>query len=66
MACAHHSCPVLSDSTGFSSLPEKGPVDRGSVDTRDLPGTPSGLSWDSVSTQVQVVSTLVALTDKNI
>ncbi|MQM07584.1 hypothetical protein Taro_040425 [Colocasia esculenta] len=31
----------------------------GSVDTRDLPKTPSGLCWDSVSTLVQTVSTLV-------
>ncbi|MQL71755.1 hypothetical protein Taro_004076 [Colocasia esculenta] len=32
---------------------------HGSVDTRDLPRTPSGLCWDSVSTLVQAVSTLV-------
>ncbi|MQL75641.1 hypothetical protein Taro_008016 [Colocasia esculenta] len=36
----------------------------GSVDTRDLLRTPSGLFWDSVSTLVQVVSTLVALLEK--
>ncbi|MQL95257.1 hypothetical protein Taro_027923 [Colocasia esculenta] len=32
----------------------------GSVDTRDLPRTLSGLCWDSVSTLVQAVSTLVS------
>ncbi|MQL87674.1 hypothetical protein Taro_020225 [Colocasia esculenta] len=32
---------------------------RDSVNTRDLPRTPSGLFWDSVSTLVQAVSTLV-------
>ncbi|MQM08055.1 hypothetical protein Taro_040902 [Colocasia esculenta] len=30
-----------------------------SVDTRDLPRTPSGLCWDSVLTLVQAVSTVV-------
>ncbi|MQM16826.1 hypothetical protein Taro_049788 [Colocasia esculenta] len=30
-----------------------------SVDTSDFPRTPSGLYWDSVTTLVQVVSTLV-------
>ncbi|MQM18024.1 hypothetical protein Taro_051010 [Colocasia esculenta] len=39
---------------------------QGSVDTRELLRTPSGLFWDSVSALDQVVSTLVALTDKNI
>ncbi|MQL84748.1 hypothetical protein Taro_017256 [Colocasia esculenta] len=34
-------------------------LETGSVDTSDLPRTPSGLFWDSVSTLVQVVSTLV-------
>ncbi|MQL78989.1 hypothetical protein Taro_011431, partial [Colocasia esculenta] len=37
----------------------------GSVDTRYLPRTPSGLVWDSVSTLVQVVSTLVPFQNKN-
>ncbi|MQM23723.1 hypothetical protein Taro_056790 [Colocasia esculenta] len=32
-----------------------------SVDTRELPRTPYGLFWDSVSTLDQLVSTLVAL-----
>ncbi|MQM10782.1 hypothetical protein Taro_043682 [Colocasia esculenta] len=36
----------------------------GSVDTRDVPRTPSGLYWDSVSTLVQVVSTLVPFQGK--
>ncbi|MQL74668.1 hypothetical protein Taro_007042 [Colocasia esculenta] len=36
----------------------------GSVDTRELPRTPSGLFWDSVLTLDQVVSTLVALPEK--
>ncbi|MQM10906.1 hypothetical protein Taro_043808 [Colocasia esculenta] len=81
MTCARHSCPVPSDSTGSSSLPEKGQDDRetfwvklgqcvdtrsGSVDTRELPRTPSGLFWDSVSTLDQLVSTLVALPEQNI
>ncbi|MQL87623.1 hypothetical protein Taro_020159, partial [Colocasia esculenta] len=35
-----------------------------SVDTRDLPRTPSGLFWDSVSTLAQVVSTLVPFQNK--
>ncbi|MQL92809.1 hypothetical protein Taro_025440 [Colocasia esculenta] len=34
MIGARHSCPVPSDSTGSSSLLEKGQDDRGSVDTR--------------------------------
>ncbi|MQM18088.1 hypothetical protein Taro_051074, partial [Colocasia esculenta] len=38
----------------------------GSVDTRQLPRTLSGLFWDSVSTLAQVVSTLVALPEQNI
>ncbi|MQL76052.1 hypothetical protein Taro_008447 [Colocasia esculenta] len=33
MAGAHHSCSAPSNSTGSSSLPEKGQDDRGSVDT---------------------------------
>ncbi|MQL85708.1 hypothetical protein Taro_018230 [Colocasia esculenta] len=36
-----------------------------SVDTRDLPRTPSGLFWDSRSTLAQAVSTLVALPEQN-
>ncbi|MQL72807.1 hypothetical protein Taro_005164 [Colocasia esculenta] len=45
-----------------------GSVDTGSgsVDTRDLPRTPSGLCWDSVSTLAQVVSTLVPFQNKNL
>ncbi|MQL69509.1 hypothetical protein Taro_001799 [Colocasia esculenta] len=71
MAGAHHSCPAPSDSSGSSSLPEKGRmigcVDTrsGSVDTRGLPRTLFGLFWDSVSTLPQVVSTLVALPEQN-
>ncbi|MQL86396.1 hypothetical protein Taro_018921 [Colocasia esculenta] len=101
MEGAHHSCPAPSDSTGSSSLPEKGvdtpltgvdtmlqtqdkimqnwsssvdtrsssvdtcvDTSSSSVDTRDLPRTPSGLFWDSVSTLAQVVSTLVPFQNK--
>ncbi|MQM13134.1 hypothetical protein Taro_046055, partial [Colocasia esculenta] len=52
IASAHHSCPAPSDSTGSSSLPEKGQDDRNwsssvdtrssSVDTRDSFQKPSG------------------------
>ncbi|MQM20868.1 hypothetical protein Taro_053898 [Colocasia esculenta] len=42
------------------------PIWDSSVDTRDLPRTPSGLIWDSVSTLVQVVSTLVVLPEQHI
>ncbi|MQM02898.1 hypothetical protein Taro_035669 [Colocasia esculenta] len=34
MAGAHHSCPAPSDSSGSSSLPEKGRMIGGSVDTK--------------------------------
>ncbi|MQM01991.1 hypothetical protein Taro_034753 [Colocasia esculenta] len=37
----------------------------GSVDTRGLPRTPSGLFWDSRSTLAQAVSTLVAFPEHN-
>ncbi|MQL67858.1 hypothetical protein Taro_000086 [Colocasia esculenta] len=69
MAGAHHSCPAPSDSTGSSSLLEKGRmigmgqcVDTrsSSVDTRGLPRTPFRPIWDSLSTLDQVVSTLEA------
>ncbi|MQL85780.1 hypothetical protein Taro_018297 [Colocasia esculenta] len=42
------------------------PIWDSSVDTRGLPRTPSGLIWDSVSTLVQVVSTLEALSEQHI
>ncbi|MQL84898.1 hypothetical protein Taro_017408 [Colocasia esculenta] len=121
MTGAHHSCPAPSDSSGSSSLPKKGRMIGGSVDTRSggvdtmpqtqdkimpkwsssvdtssgsvdtrgssqnnlldnlgqcvdispssidtrgLPRTPSGLFWDSVSTLVHVVSTLVPFQNK--
>ncbi|MQL97960.1 hypothetical protein Taro_030659 [Colocasia esculenta] len=58
MTGAHHSCPVPSDTTGSSSLPEKGQDDRGGVDTRDSFQKTFWQMWDSVSTLAQVVSTL--------
>ncbi|MQM09358.1 hypothetical protein Taro_042228 [Colocasia esculenta] len=63
MTGARHSCPVPSDSTGSSSLPEKGQDDR--VSTLDqVVSTPcskhktkSCKTGQVVSTLVQVVST---------
>ncbi|MQM22190.1 hypothetical protein Taro_055239 [Colocasia esculenta] len=75
MAGAHHSCPAPSDSTGSSSLPEKGidtvlqiqgkrsssvDTSSGSVDTRDSSQKTFWPIWDSVSTLAQVASTLEA------
>ncbi|MQL84598.1 hypothetical protein Taro_017098 [Colocasia esculenta] len=42
------------------------PIWDSSVDTRDLPRTPSVLCWDNVSTLAQVVSTLVPFQNKNL
>ncbi|MQM22446.1 hypothetical protein Taro_055498 [Colocasia esculenta] len=50
-----------SQNTFWANLGQCVDTRSGSVDTRDLPRTPSGLFWDSVSTLDQVVSTLVAL-----
>ncbi|MQM12046.1 hypothetical protein Taro_044958 [Colocasia esculenta] len=73
---ARHSCPVPSDSTGSSSLPEKGQDDRdvgqcvdtstGGVDTRSVFQKTFWVNWDSVSTLAQVVSTLEAFLEHHL
>ncbi|MQL86457.1 hypothetical protein Taro_018997 [Colocasia esculenta] len=55
-----------SQNTFWANLGQCVDTRSGSVDSRDLPKTPFGLFWDSVSTLYQVVSTLVALPEKNI